>query len=412
MKNSLIWQRKILSNNLRVLLYPRKSALTTQIGVGINYGANLDPDSKLGLAHFLEHMISGGSQRRINHSREIEFLGGISNFQTNHEYTYCFVDILPEKISEASKILSELLFDSTFEIEKLNIERKIILNELNDILDDPNEIIHYMLKECLFRNHPIKREIIGSKNSLKSLTISDLVQAHEFYYNLPNMILIITGRFLEKDIDDILNNFLSKNSSEIPFKRPIFFEKGKPKKSKQKSKAGINQTYIKIGARTVSSKHPDSHVLDLISTILGDGTSSRLFIKVREKLGLTYNISTCNDFGLDYGLFSIDCSVKPRKKDYTIKVVQKEVKKLCNEKVKETELQKAKDIIKSELLRIVDSPVVFPEFITSCEIKYETEYAILDYLKKISTTTSQDILEIAEKYLSENKLSSVALSPV
>ena len=95
MESKLTWKRKALPNNLTLLLYPRKSALTTQIGIAINYGANLDSDQKSGKAHFLEHMISGGSDRRITLSRQIEHIGGILDFQTNHELTYGLVDIMP-----------------------------------------------------------------------------------------------------------------------------------------------------------------------------------------------------------------------------------------------------------------------------------------------------------------------------
>lgn len=116
MQNELTWQRRILPNGLRLLLYPRKSVLTTQIGVAINYGANMDSDLTAGRAHFLEHMIAGGSDKRIDLSRKLEFLGGIIDFETRPEYTYCYIDVTPEKISDATKILSELLFDSIFDL--------------------------------------------------------------------------------------------------------------------------------------------------------------------------------------------------------------------------------------------------------------------------------------------------------
>ena len=411
MENELTWHRRILPNGLKILLYPRRSAFTTQIGVAINYGANLDSDFKSGRAHFLEHMICGGSNRRIAMARQIELLGGIINFATNHEYTYSFIDITPEKTIEGAKILSELLFDSCFEQEKFDLERKIILNELSTIFDNPCEKIEHMLMNCLFKTHPIHREIIGSKKSLKSLSLNEIVEAHNLYYTLPNMILVITGNFIEKDLDLIINKFISNKSCNSPIIKPSFCEKSKPVRRYSKFKAGLSQTYVSIGARTVSSRHPDAHILDLIATILGDGFSSRLFVEVREKLGLSYNISASSQCGLDYGYFNVDCSVKPKNLELTVKIIEKEIDKLCRKKVAEKELQKAKNMIKGELLRLVDNPIDFPELLVACEIKYETEYAILNYIKKISNTSSEDIIEAANKYVQSDNLSVVSLSP-
>ena len=411
MENDLAWQRRILPNGSKILFYPRKSALTTQIGVAITYGANMDSDLKSGRAHFLEHMICGGSDRRIDLSRQIELFGGIINFSTNHEYTYSFVDVVPEKMLEAAKILSKLLLDSCFEQEKFDLERKIILSELSTIFDNPCEKIEQMLMNCLFKTHPIRREILGSRKSLHSLALNDIIEAHNLYYNLSNMIIVVTGKFLEKDLDLITNNFVSNSPYSYPIEKQRFFEKSKPVHRNSKFKSGINQTYLSMGARTISSQHPDAHVLDLITTILGDGFSSRLFVEIREKLGLSYNVSASSQCGLDYGYFSIDCSVKPKNLELTINLIEKEVNKLCTVKVVEKELRKAKDMIRGELLRLVDSPIDFPELIVACEIKYGTEFAILRYLKKISDTSSEDIIDVANKYVQSDKLSSVTISP-
>jgi predicted Zn-dependent peptidase len=411
MKNGLIWQRKILSNGLKVLLYPRDSALTTQIGVAIKYGANMDPILTSGRAHFLEHMVSCGSEKRINLSRKIEHLGGYYNSSTNHEYTFSIVDLVPDKIIKGAAILSDILFDSYFEQEKFYIERKRILNELSDVFDNPFEIVNHMLRTCLFRSHPIKREILGTRKSLNSLILDDIVEAHEDYYIPPNMILVITGKFNQKDADIIVNNFLTQNSHKASFTNPLFCENGEPKRKKTKLKTGLTQTYINIGARTVPSKHPDSYIMDLIDSLLGDGFSSRLYVEVCEKLGLSYSISTANECGLDYGFFNIACSIKPKNLDFTVSVIHNELEKLCTKRVDKKELRKAKDMIRGDLLRVVDDPMGSSELFASCEIKYETESAIINYLQKIDSVLSDDIIDVANRYLHEDILSLATLSP-
>ena len=137
----MFWRRNTLPNGLTVLLYPRQSANTTQLSIAVEYGSNQEPKELAGAAHFLEHMLAGGSEKRIQLSRSIENSGGILDFYTDHEHMMSRMDILPGELTEASAIISELLFSTDFEEEKFNRERKIILNELAEALDDPAERI-------------------------------------------------------------------------------------------------------------------------------------------------------------------------------------------------------------------------------------------------------------------------------
>ena len=119
MKHNLLWNRKLLPNGLRILLLPQPSANSVQLSVATEYGSNHDSDEKAGAAHYLEHMLAGGSKLRINLSRRIEELGGLIDFYTDYEYTMSSVDILPEQLKEASSVLSGILFSASFEEERL-----------------------------------------------------------------------------------------------------------------------------------------------------------------------------------------------------------------------------------------------------------------------------------------------------
>ena len=405
------WQRKVLSNGLKVLLYPRPSSMTTQLSAAINYGANSDPEENAGRAHFLEHMLAGGSFKRIDLSRQPEYMGGYIDFCTNPEYTFTTVSVLPNKISEASQIMSELLFDSSFEEEKFEIERQIILNEISEAHDNPIERINQLLRNCLFKKHPIKRDNTGTRKSVGELSRRKLIEAHNSYYTMANMILIFTGRFSEEKVDLILDDFDSKGKKEKAPIKQRFFEKDGIRRKITITKPGVSQTYLSIGARTVPSRHSDAPVMDLISTLLGSGTSSRLFIEVREKQGLAYDIPASHECGSDYGFFNIDCAVKPRNLTRTVDIVQKEIQKIRTESVEETELKKGKNIIVGEILREVDNPNFLPATLAECEILFNTENAIVEYLERINAISSDDIMMVANKYLVSDMLSTAILCP-
>src|SRR5512139_1706581 len=209
MENGLSWNREVLSNGLTVLQYPKPSALTTQLSVAIKYGSNDDQDKAAGKAHFLEHMLVGGSQTRIRLHHEIEKIGGCSGFETSAECTFSTLDVFPDRIADASRILAGLLFDSEFEADKFELERKVIFNEIAESADSPHDKIAETLIKCLFKKHPIRNPVLGTKKTVKQLTIKDLKSAHNGYYTPKNMVVIITGKFAKTDLEAALAGFQS-----------------------------------------------------------------------------------------------------------------------------------------------------------------------------------------------------------
>jgi len=412
MQGSLLWKRKVLSNGLTVLLFPRSSGMTTQLAVTIRYGSNADSEDKSGTAHFLEHMIAGGSPERIDFSRNIERLGGCVDFFTTHDYTMAVADVVSEKADRASKILSKLLFDSCFVKENFELERKIILHEIAEASDNPWTQMDEMLTKCLFRMHPVRRPVSGYRKTVSNLSLKDIEETHKAYYASHNIILTIAGQFSEGQVENVLQNFSDPAENGKNVSKGIDCpENSQPRKEMATMKSGLSQAYLSIGARTVSGKHPDIPALELINTIIGGGASSRLFIEMREKRALAYNIQSCQECGLDYGYFHIDCAVKNKNLSQTSNLILEELEKIRNKKVPEAELNKARDMIIGAIYREFDSPTNLPETLASMEMLFNNENALTDYIQKIKIITQKDITETANKHLQENNYSIVTLTP-
>jgi predicted Zn-dependent peptidase len=411
MTTALFWRRNILPNGLTVLQFPRKSANTAQLSVAVEYGSNQEPEEIAGVAHFLEHMLAGGSQKRIEVSRSIENSGGILDFYTDHEHMMSMMDVLPGKLAEASFIISELLFSSNFEEEKFRQERKIILNELAEALDDPTERIEELLMKSLFTKHPVNRPVGGFPKNVKRITLEQMSNAHKTNYVPQKMSLILTGNFSKEDAELTLKNFKDKKC-ENPFPRKIFpAETSKPVPLVVEEKSGIAQTYLSIGARTVWSSHNAVPTLDLMSAMLSGGTSSRLFIELREKNALTYDVNSDHNKGLDFGYFSIKCAVKDKNLAKAKRVILNELKKLRTEKVSADELNKTKNLIVGASLRGIDDPQECSEIIAYMERQYKSENALADHIVKIKAVSIENILEAANTYLQEDCLATVILKP-
>jgi predicted Zn-dependent peptidase len=412
MTTAMFWRRNILPNGLRVLLFPRQSANTTQLSIAVEYGSNQEPEEIAGVAHFLEHMLAGGSTKRIQLSRSVENSGGILDFYTDHEHMMSTMDILPGELTQASFVISELLFNTDFEEEKFKQERKIILNELSEASDDPTERIEELLLKSLFKKHPVKRPIGGFPKTVKRLTLDQLSNTHKTNYIPQNMILILTGNFSEKTTGMVLKNFEDRTIKETLSRKTYPAEAAKPKPLVVQKKPGIAQTYLSIGARTVCSSHQDAPMLDLISALLSGGTSSRLFVELREKNGFTYDVNSDHNKGVDFGYFSINCAVKDKNLIKAKHLILKELSKLRTEKVTIDELERNKNLIIADILRGMDNPQDCPEILAYLEIQFKSEQSLVEYIAKVKAVSSENIIEAANTYLQEDSLSTVLLKPI
>ena len=411
MTTAMFWRRNILSNGLRVLLFPRESANTAQLSIAVEYGSNQELPEIAGVAHFLEHMLAGGSTKRIQLSQSIEDSGGILNLYTDKEHMMSMMDVLPEKLTEASFVISELLFNNDFEEEKFRKERKIIINELAEASDDPCERVEELLLKSLFKNHPVKRPVGGFPKTVKQLTLDQLSKAQSTNYVPQNMVLVLAGNFSEKNCELVLKNFENKAAAKAFSKKIYPLETGIPEPLVIKRKSGMTQSYLRIGARTVCSNHKDAATLDLISALLSAGTSSRLFVELRENNALTYDVNSEHNKGLDFGYFSIDCAVKDKNLVKAKDLILKELSKLKMEKVPISELERNKNLITAEILRGMDNPHELSEILAYMEIQFKSENSLIDYVGKIKAVSAENILEAANAYFQEDCLSTVILKP-
>ncbi len=412
MSANLVWRRKPLPNGLTVLLYPRQSANTAQLSVGVKYGSNQEPKEQAGIAHFIEHMLAGGSEERIKLSRSVEDHGGVLDFYTDREQVVGTMDVTPDKLVDASTILSELFFGNKFDADKFELERKIILNELAEVEDDPVVKVEELLLENLYKKHPIRCPIGGYPKTVKKLTLHQLMDEYTSNYVPGNMILVLSGNVSEENLDATLDGFKEQPGSGAPVRPVVPAETVKPKPFVVEEKAGITQTYLSMGARTVNATHNDSPVLDLIGALLGGGTSSRLFIELREKHAVTYDVNSAHYKGSDFGYFSVNCAVNNSKMDKARALILGELANLRTKNVPADELERSKQIMLGGALRGMDNPHDCSEIISYMELQFGNELALKNYVAKIKAVTADDLREVAAKHLTEDCICTAVLNPI
>jgi predicted Zn-dependent peptidase len=225
------------------------------------------------------------------------------------------------------------------------------------------------------------------------------------------MVLILTGNFSGKTCKKALEEFGNKPAGETLSKKSYSIESAKPKPIDVTKKAGLTQTYLSIGARTVFSSHKDVPALDLISAILSGGAGSRLFIELREKNAFTYDVQSDHNEGLDWGYFNVNCAVKNKNFDKAKTLIFKELLKLRTEKVPADEIQRSKNLITAEILRAIDNPQQSSDVLAYMEIQFKSEKSLADYINHLKSVTGENILEAANTYLQEDSFSTILLTP-
>jgi predicted Zn-dependent peptidase len=321
------------------------------------------------------------------------------------------MDVSPNKIIQASKILSGLLFDPEFEVDKLELERKVILNEIAEAADNPHDKVAETFIKCLYKKHPIRNPTLGTKKTVKRLGIEELKETHRKQYVPENMVVLLTGKFTQQDVDTILANFENKvNQSHIQKKQHIFNE-GPPTKRSTVKRSGLGQAYLCFGLRTPPAKNPDAVALDLLNGVLGLGESSRLFVELREKRALTYDFNSMNISGLDHGFFTVACAVQTKSLQLTEQIIWEELEKLALTPVGEEELEKSKNVIVGDILRAMDNPHELPRLMTDTDVVYADENGLADYVEKLVALSSKEIQTTAQRYFQEENYATATLIP-
>jgi len=402
------FQRKVLSNGLRVLTIPMPSfkSVTSMILVGA--GSRYETKLNNGVSHFLEHMAFKGTKKRpsaLEISSLIDGIGGEFNAFTGKETTGYYIKSSVNHLELSLDVMSDMLGNSLFIPSEINKERGVIIEELNLYEDTPARKIHDIYENLLYGDSPMGWDIGGRKDIIRKLTREDFISYMDSLYSADNMAVIVAGGIDSDKTVQVVNKFFANMKSfDIKGYKKVVEKQSKPAVMVKRKET--EQVHISIGVRTVPLSHKDKYALSILASILGGGMSSRLFHEVREKRGLAYYVRTSSDHYQDSGTLVSTAGVDPKRVDEAIAVIVEQYYGINNSKfgVTNKELKKAKEFIKGHLvLEIEDSRAVagFYGLAEILEHKIETPN---EYMEKINQVTLGEVTDVAASYLVEQTL--------
>ena len=397
-----------LSNGVKIISEFIPYLKSFSLGFWFNIGARDENLKNNGISHFIEHMLFKGTKTRSAKqiSDEIESYGGYLNAFTSKEQTCYYSRGLSENFKKTFVVLSDMIQNPSFKESHIKKEAGVVIDELKDIDDNPEELIFDKFEESIFNGHTLSYPIIGTEKNILSYNSNILNQFHKANYRLDNLLISVSGAIHHEEAVLLAEKYFKGKRSTSSQKRKTFVKQIVSEVNIEKE---IQQVHSILGRTTYGFNDPRRHKLKVLSTLLGDGSSSRLFQAVREKLGMTYQINTFLNSYLDVSAFGVYYSTNDKQAGKVNEIVHREFSKLRNIEVKPKELKRVKEYIKGNTLMSLESTTNRMIRLANSLLHYGKIVPIEDILVKIDSVTSEDIQKLSNEVLNESTLSKIII---
>ncbi|AEV68038.1 M16 family metallopeptidase [Acetivibrio clariflavus] len=397
--------RITLENGVRIICEKIPHVRSVSVGIWVGAGSRNEKKEINGISHFIEHMLFKGTKKRSAKeiAESIDSIGGQINAFTGKECTCYYTKTLDTHIDIAIDVLADMFFNSVFSAKDIDIERKVVLEEISMYEDSPEDLVHDYLSETVWENDAIGMPILGTYESLHNIERDTIVKYISEHYLPENTVIAVAGNFDDNVLIDIVKkNFGSWYSDRKPVKQ---FEKAEFKVNNKIKQKDIEQVHICLGFEGIEHGNDDLYSLLALNNVFGGGMSSRLFQKIREERGLVYSIYSYPSSYCNAGLFTIYAGMNPEHKDTFFKLVMEEIEILIKHGISEEELAKSKEQLKGSYILGLESTSSRMNSLGKSELMLGKVYTPEEVLKKIDAVNNEKVREIIEKVFQMNKMS-------
>ena len=400
-----------LKNGLRVVHLQTPSPVA-HFGVTVLAGSRYEAPHEIGLAHFLEHcFFKGTTKRKAYHIlSRLDAVGGELNAYTAKEEMCIYASFSRQYLHRAIELIGDLISNSNFPLKEINKEKEIVIDEINSYLDNPSEKIFDDFENELFKGQSLGNNILGSKESVRSFTKSNLESYVDKFFHAENMVVSCVGDF---DFKKLLR-IIEQNFGCIKSKKKLF----EPTPSmnfqpfKIKSEESNYQVHAIVGGQAPSYNHEHRKGMTLLTNMLGGpALNSRLILLIREKYGYSYNVEANYNPYLDTGYWSIYFGTDSKYKDKTMSLIYKELKNIRTSKIGIVQLQRAKEQLKGQIALGMDNNSGLMQGLGKSLLFFDHIDTISEIYEGIDDLTASTLMEVANCYFDEKNLSELIFTP-
>jgi predicted Zn-dependent peptidase len=390
---------------MRIITVPLADSQSAIGMVLVETGSDYELKEQNGLSHFLEHMVFKETTNRTGDQikLEIDSMGATANAFTSNEFTGYYAKASKDKIHKIIDFVSDMYLNPTFPQKDIDIERGVIVEEINMYEDLPQQTVVNAWEELLYPGTSAGRPTIGPKENILAFNQKDFTAYHTLHYTPAKTVFVVAGGIDEKKVvAQIKKLFQDKATQKIARRSKTKFSQTTPQILIKHKKT--DQVHLVIGFRSFEQKNKKNYALKVAATILGQGFSSRLFSKMRDELGLCYYTKAGLDTYTDRGAFIVRSGVTFARTHEAVSVIMEEFKKLRDIDIPEAELQKAKDYIVGNFAIGLETSEDVADFFGFQELLREEILKPKDYIAKIKSVTTKDIQKVLKEIMKEKNL--------
>jgi len=399
------YRKDALKNGLRVITAPMPRLKSVAVMIIVRAGSRGDEKRTRGIAHFVEHTVFKGTEKRptpLAILSELDGVGAVSSAFTGKELIGFYVRAASEHLPLALDVLSDIFLNPKFPKEEIERERKVILEERRMYLDNPRDHIYDLYFELVFGDHPLGWDIAGEEETIMRIQRSHLVDYVDRWFKPANTAVVVAGDVDRRKAVAEAARLLDKlKTAEPPKIIPFTPSQRGPRVSIERRKT--DQTHFVLGVRSYPLDHPCRYACSVLNTILGVGMSSRLFVEVRQKRGLAYYIGSQMLPYTDVGTLFAFGGVNNKRFKEAISITVGELRRLKEKSVPAKELRKAKEMIKGGLALNLESPGFVARFLAEQELLEKRVKSPEELVRKIDAVTAAEVRRVAQElFVAEN----------
>jgi predicted Zn-dependent peptidase len=392
-----------LAGGGKLLTAPMAGRDSASLVLMFGVGSRFEEDRIGGISHFIEHLLFKGTQRRPTAkdiAEAIEGVGGVINASTDKEVTIYWTRVPAERLDLAIDVLADIIGNSKLDASDIDRERSVILEELKMYQDQPGDYVHSIFEQALWPGHPLGRDIIGTVESVSSITRDDLTSYLASHYRQPSLIVSVSGGIESASTLNMVEKYLTlpRGGDGIPF-QPAPGPLLEPKVVLLEKKT--EQAHVCLGMRAISYLDPDRYAIDILNTVLGEGMSSRLFLEIREQRGLAYDVHSFTSKHHDSGYFAVYMGVDPKKAEEAVDATMTELRRLSSELIGAQELTKAKEFMKGRLRLGLESTNAMASWLAQQLLLTGEIKSVEEVVAAIDALTAEDLQRVAKRVVDE-----------
>ncbi len=401
-------RKSVLSNGVRVLTEAMPQALSASIGIWVENGSRYEQPDENGVSHFIEHLLFKGTKKRsaARIAEEIDAVGGVLNAFTGKEYTCYYAKVLGNDLPLGLEILADIFLESLFSPEDIDRERHVVLQEISQAEDTPDDLIHDLFNLSFWKGHALALPIFGSAATVGTIDREMMVSFMKERYRAQRVFVAAAGHLEHQAVVERCEQLfgaVAGNGRQVltspPESHSVFVHHERP----------LEQVHICLGSAGVSYRHPLRYAGYVMNTALGGGMSSRLFQEVREKRGRVYTIHSFMSSYLDCGYFAVYAGTNAEWAREVAEVTLTEVGKVAHEGLTEAELVRAKSQLKGNLLLGLESTDSRMNRLAHNEIYFGGHVPLEEVSRRIEQVSADDIVELASTLFKAEQMGVVLL---